>query len=226
MVYVDLSNSFTRKQITKFCKNHQYILKQIQKHFGSWVLKSLYLEEQLAYQTNEKLRPLAAVLDIDEIILCNIHMNTFQAPAGMYGPEPINFYAADYFQSPNGSPWPRDDVRLNPLLPGALDFIKEILRYDIKLYLITGRQEALRKETLENFLYVGLIGDKVFQLDKSDEWLIMKDDDLKVQVFKENRRKIIEKTHRITINIGDQISDLGLYGDKQICCPHLFYYTE
>jgi predicted secreted acid phosphatase len=46
-----------------------------------------------------------------------------------------------------------------------------------------------------------------------------------VRPFKEGRRKKIQETHRIVMNIGDQVSDLGLYGDVQVHCPQPFYFT-
>ena len=39
----------------------------------------------------------------------------------------------------------------------------------------------------------------------------------------EGRCKQIEKTHRIVINVGDQVSDLGLHGDNHFLLGHPFY---
>ena len=46
-----------------------------------------------------------------------------------------------------------------------------------------------------------------------------------VRPYKESRRRVIEASHRIVVNIGDQVSNLGLYGDVQVHVPHPFYYT-
>ena len=46
-----------------------------------------------------------------------------------------------------------------------------------------------------------------------------------IRPWKEGRRAVIEKEYRIVLNVGDQMSDLGLHGDRQYYLPHPFYTT-
>jgi predicted secreted acid phosphatase len=142
-----------------------------------------------------------------------------------------------------GHPWPRDDTRLNPLLPGAKLLIATLLANRVEVFFITGRAESLRDETVENFVYVGLAADNEASsselpilcakrlLDPSSGMLVMcPDSELppagkSIRPFKEAKRAAIAETHRIIMNIGDQVSDLGFYGERQILTPHPFYRT-
>jgi predicted secreted acid phosphatase len=225
MVYVDFSNPYLRGYLANhYCQNHRRALDTIRTCLAGWVTESRHREEKNAQ--GRPPRPLAAVLDIDEVLLCNIHMNTFQAPAGVQGADPVDFHASDYYLGPDGQQWPRGDLRLNPLLPGARELLEEIRRQGIKLFLITGRLESIREETIENFAYVGLA-----DIDVGPAALIMCPvaerplPGMSIRPWKEGRRAAIDETHRIVINVGDQISDLGLYGDMQIQCPHPYYWT-
>jgi predicted secreted acid phosphatase len=242
MVFVDFGNPYYRNHVKGFCKAHRAALDDIAAQLHDWSVQARRDEARLAVTEGRVPRELAAVLDIDEIVLSNIHMNTFQAPAGEQGPAPIDFHAADYFTAPDGKPWPRDDLRLNPLLPGARELLETLRDLGIRPFFITGRLESIRDETVENFEYVGLAaaGDPEESLDalfdladlkKTDGSLIMCPDaeyppaGQSIRPFKESRRRAIEATHRIVLNVGDQVSDLGLYGDIQVHVPHPYYWT-
>jgi hypothetical protein len=41
--------------------------------------------------------------------------------------------------------------------------------------------------------------------------------------FKEGQRLAIERHHRIVLNVGDQVSDIGLHGDTHMLLPNPFY---
>jgi hypothetical protein len=201
----------------------------------SWVGRSRSDEAARAAALGVAPRPLAAVVDIDEVLLSNIHMNSFAAPAGAQGPEPVDFHACDYYSAPGGDPWPRDDLRLNPLLPGSRRLLEELRAEGCAVFLVTGRLEAIRDETVENLVYVGLAGPRagaiwdVEDLRRPGGPLRMCPTALppggSIRPFKEEQRGRLEETHRIAINIGDQVSDLGLHGDTQVLIPHPFYYT-
>ena len=158
-------------------------------------------------------------------------MNTFCAR----GAEPVDFHAADHFLAPDGRPWPRDDLRLNPLLPGARELIEAAAALGLRVYLVTGRAESLRAETVENLVYVGLAGAAApfcpAALARPDGPLVMCPDaelprgGRSVRPYKEARRRAIEASHRIVVNVGDQASDLGAHGDVQVHCAHPFYWT-
>jgi predicted secreted acid phosphatase len=225
MVFVDFSNPFLRSYLASaYGPAHQRHLDAARAQIPQWATRARAVEAERGGIP----RPLAAVLDIDEVILANIHMNS-DAASG--------FHACDYYAAPDGKPWPRDDLRLNPLLPGARAFIDALLAENIKVVFLTGRLESIRDETVENFGFVGLAGDGApFRhaelMDPAAGRLIMypdaeyPTDGGSVRPFKENHRHNLEKTHHIVLNIGDQVSDLGLYGDVQIQTPHPFYYTR
>ena len=233
---VDFGNPYLRDYVRGFCDAHRRHLHGVQSRLAGWVSDSRQREALAAAAGRRAPRPLAATLDIDEVILSNIHMNVFRAPAGVQGPNPIDFHAADYFLAPDGRPWPRDDLRLNPLLPGARDLLETLRDLGVRVYMITGRLESIRDETVENLVFVGLAANTEDALFRPDDIarpggsLIMCPDaehpppGESVRPYKESRRRAIEATHRIVLNVGDQVSDLGLYGDVQVLCPHPFYW--
>jgi predicted secreted acid phosphatase len=233
MVFVDFSNPFLRRFLTDgYVKHHRQQLDGIRAQLPSWIAQANAAEAASGLPR----RPLAVVLDIDEVILSNIHMNSFQAEAGEQGPESVDFHACDYYAAPDGRPWPRDDLRLNPLLAGARELLEAIRDHGVAVYLITGRLNAIREETVENFVFVGLAGsganfvfDEAKMRSPDARTLIMLDEPLpagaSVRPFKEGQRKLIDATHRIVLNVGDQVSDMGLYGDVQVRTAHPFYYT-
>lgn len=236
MVLVDFSNPYLRNYLANsYCEVHRCHLDAVRACLPSWASEARAHEGARA--DGQPPRPLAAVLDIDEVILCNIHMNSFQAPPGMQEPGPIDFHASDYYLGPDGKCWPRGELRLNPLLPGARELLEEIRQLDIALFLITGRLESIRDETVENFVYVGVTSDDPAALipfstvARPGGSLIMYPDGERlppggsIQPWKESCRAMINKTHRIVINVGDQVSDLGLHGDMQIHCAHPYYWT-
>jgi predicted secreted acid phosphatase len=231
MVWVDFGNPYLRAYLQNgYLDGHRRFLDSVRGRLPEWAEASRRAEAAEGGH-----RPLAAVLDIDEVILCNIHMNSFQAPAGVQGPDPIDFHACDFYTAPDGHPWPRDDLRLNPLLPGARELLEELVRLNIEIFMITGRLESIRDETVENFAYVGLAGaspDSIFPIDRLAQpggVLIMCPDaeypppGSSVRPYKESRRRAIAERYRIVANIGDQVSDLGLFGDVQIHAWHPFY---
>ena len=237
MVHVDLSNPWMRAYLSKFGALHRGCLDDLRKRLSGWVAASRSAEATLAAAEKRNPRPLAVVVDIDEVLLCNVHMNSFQAAAGVQGPDPIDFHAADHFTGPDGKPWPRTELRLNPLLPGARELLESFRTQGLRIYMITGRLESIRDETIENFVHVGLAGDtddfifRTSSLTGPSSPLIMSPDaehpkpGESIRPFKESRRFAIEASHRIVANIGDQASDLGLHGDVQIICQHPFYWT-
>jgi len=250
MVFVDFSNPFLRRYLeSTFVSEHEERMADILEQLPGWVETFGEAEKERGEP-----RPLAVVLDIDEVLLSNIHMNS-------HG----DFHAADYFtRGDNDAPWPRDEKRLNPLLPGARALLKMILALDVEVFFLTGRSESIRDETIENFQFVGLVEDTpdenwrpveppLFSAEDFSLRLIMRpvavadpvaaadpvsvaasvattaaaaNPTETVAAYKTARRRKIESTHRIIANVGDQVSDLGLYGDIQVHMPHPFYWTE
>jgi len=230
MVFVDFSNPFTREYLAaEFGPAHRRALEAVRARLPAWAAAARALE------AGGRGRPLAAVVDVDEVVLGNIHANTFQAAAGVQGPGPVDFFACDFFEAPGGGAWPRAETRLGPLLPGARELLEELRRLGVAPVLLTGRLEPLRAETIENLALVGLAGPgAVFSFEElggEGGALLMcpavedPPPGGSVRPFKEGRRARLELTHRIVLNIGDQVSDLGLHGDWQVQVPHPFYRT-
>lgn len=233
MVFVDCSNPYTRDYIRRYAGAHGRFLDGVTANVARWAAASRGRE---AEAEGRQPRPLAAVFDIDEVILSNIHMNSFR---GVQGGLAVDFHAADYFAGPDGQPWPRGH-RLNPLLPGARELLVECLSAGLAVFFVTGRVESIRDETVENFAHVGLTdlfpAAELARTGGGPPWMsppmlqLCPDAEKpapgeSIRPFKEARRRAIEQTHRIVFNIGDQISDLGLHGDVQVHDPHVFYWT-
>ena len=177
------------------------------------------------------------VLDIDEVLLCNTHLNGFAAAAGVQGPDPVDFHVADFFTDRvSGEPWGRADTG-DPALPGALALLREVVAQGIRPFFVTGRLESIRAITVEDFRRAGFVGAPGAPLEAKElaagpasVLLMCPDADdpppgQSTRPFKEGRRAEIEKARRIVFNAGDQVSDLGLHGDHQVYLPHPFYYT-
>lgn len=221
MVFVDFSNPYLRRHLAEdYCAAHRRHLEEVCRRLPG-----------LAAAAAGDARPLAAVLDVDEVILCNIHENSFRAPAGAQGPEPVDFHACDHYLAPGGTPWPREDTRLNPLLPGARELLEMLRHLGVEPFLVTGRLESLRAETVENLAFVGAELPLALLADPAGGRLVMCPDagrpppGASIGPWKEKCRATIDKTHRIVVNVGDQVSDLGLYGDSHYHCHHPFYHT-
>jgi predicted secreted acid phosphatase len=143
---------------------------------------------------------LAAVFDIDETSLSN-----WDAMAGCgfcaYSVE-RKLYSEDH------------DTAIAPVLL-LYNFAKA---KGVKLFFVTGRQEAERAITIKNLNEVGY-----------SDWtdLIMQADGNKLPagVFKpKDRQAIVDKGYRIVLNIGDQNSDLaGCCSERVFKLPNPFY---
>lgn len=228
MVFVDFSRADLRRTLAGHAARHAARLAEVRAQLPALAAASREAEQR----AGGRARPLAAVVDIDEVILANIHMNSFSAPATADGPA-IDFHASDFFTGPDGRPWPRGEHRLNPLMPGAWQLLADLSAAGLRVVLLSGRAESLRAETLENFALVGLTG-AGGPLDPAalaaGDLILCPDAELprgggSIAPFKRARRLALEASHRIALNIGDQESDLGGAGDAHILLSHPFYAT-
>ena len=225
-----MSNPYYRDFFPKWLALHEKRLNRIRSLLPGIAAAARAAEAGAAEAAGREARPLGAVFDIDEILLCNIHLNGYSAPAGVQGPDPIDFHAADFFVDPaTKKKWGRDDP-CNPPLPGAVALLRAVADLGIKIFFITGRLEHLREETVSNFERVGIdIPPEALRARGADEILTLCPPEKdprpgeSIRPYKEGRRKQIEKTHRIVINVGDQVSDLGLHGDNHFLLGHPFY---
>lgn len=235
MVLVDFSNPFTRDYYPKWLAAHGEYLRGLRANLAAWAADARAAEAA----TGNPPRPIAVVFDIDEVLLCNTHLNGFQAPAGAQGPQPVDFHAADFFvDRETGKPWGREDPG-DPPLPGAAALLEAVGELGIQPFFVTGRLESIRGITVEDFRRAGFLRGPdtpraalaADDLAAGRDILVMVPDGQypppgsSVRPFKEARRAEIEKTHRIMLNVGDQLSDLGLHGDRQFYLPHPFYST-
>lgn len=216
MVRLDLTDPRIQEAVRSFGARHFARLLAICHALKQWLADAWMAESAAAESANSSPRRLAVVLDIDEVLLCNIHENRLEG----------RFYVADHFAGPDGrNTWPRGETRLGPALPGAHILLEHLMMLDVDVFLVTGRRESLRAETVENLNYVGLGP----YLGAVCGWLMMCPNeypgDASIAPFKENCRARIGRTHRIVANIGDQVSDLGLHGDRQVLLDHPFYRT-
>jgi phosphoglycolate phosphatase-like HAD superfamily hydrolase len=228
---VDFSNPVLRHYMRDYCAAHRAFLDGVRAQLPGWIEQARLEEARMGAP-----RPLAAVLDLDEVVFSNIHTNAFRAPAGAQGAAAVDFHAADFFRTAGGRPWPRDLLRLNPLLPGARELIADLQGRGLRVFFLSGRREDIRAETVENFEHAGLAAPGTTSgalLDSAD--LALVDGPLilcpkppavgqSIRPYKEARRRAIEGRYRIVVNVGDQASDLGLYGDAQVLVPNPFYW--
>ena len=224
MVVVDFSNPFLRDYYPKWLANHQAQLDQVRAELPQWAEEARAQEAAEAKREGREPRSLAVVFDIDEVLLCNTHLNGYKGAD-------VDFHAADFFVDPaSGEKWGREDPG-DPPLPGAVALLEKVAALNLKPYFVTGRLESISDITKEDFRRAGFFGDgkPVAMLDK--DTLIMVPDDAypkageSIRPFKEGSRAKIDEAHRIVMNIGDQASDLGLYGDRHIYLPQPFYTT-
>jgi predicted secreted acid phosphatase len=232
MVVLDFSNPFLRDYFPKWLRAHGEHLRAVREALPAWAAEARVAEGAQAAREGRAPRPLAAVFDIDEVLLCNTHLNGYRAAEP--GSEAVDFHVADFFTDPaTGGPWGRRDPG-DPPLPGARALLEEVAALGVQPFFITGRLEAIRAITAEDFRRAGFTDAAVPAADLAAERgiLVMCPDGLltgdgpprSIRPFKEGRRALIEKTHRIILNAGDQISDLGLHGDRQYYLPHPFYF--
>lgn len=225
MVAVDFANPFLREFFAEWLAHHGPRLQCVQDSLPEWIGRSAELERAAAAAAGRPPRGLALTLDIDEVLLCNISENGYRDPAAG-----VDFHVADALD------WPRD-LHLNPPLPGAQNLIAAAHALGLAVFFVSGRLEGIRGETIRNFELAGfsdprgIRGPRPADLWRADGPLHLCPDaddpppGASIRPVKERHRREIENTHRIIANVGDQVSDLGLYGDVQIFLPHPFYFT-
>jgi len=206
MVFVDFSNPYLRGLLGTYVAEHREQLDWIRAALPEWVDESSRLESARAPADR---RPLAIVLDIDEVVLCNISEHTYDVGD-------IRFRARDYFDELGEG--------LCPALPGAWELIADVRSLGLTLFFVTGRREAIRAETVANFA-AAKFGEATIIMRPDDDLAGADMAGASVRPWKEARRAEIDREYRIVANVGDQASDLGDYGDRQIAVANPFYWT-
>jgi predicted secreted acid phosphatase len=211
-MFLDLDNVYVRQEIELFAARHAGRMEGARKALID-----------AAHMARDDPRPLAVVLDIDEVLLSNVYDAVWTSPQG------VAWYAADYFADAWGHSWPRGETPFGPALPGALQLLEAARAHNIAVFYVTGRSEDIRPLTVANFESQGIGAPEDFPALKDSRSLALcmrpHNDTRSTQAFKQDCRAAISRTHRIVLNLGDQASDLGEFGDVQLLLPHCLYFT-
>jgi hypothetical protein len=257
MVHVNFGNPVARREYLSWRQRHSAVLHRLKiAGIADNRRRSIMLE-----RATGGTRRMSVVLDIDEVLLCNIRAAPTEGTLS-YNPRRwvektfadvsvsagvANRAAAAIGEAHPGS-WPpdeawahltRDGTGFNPPMPGALGVLEKCRELGLDIFLVTGRAECLRADTVDNLELAGMTGDHT-GLRRQDlmvapgggkQVLMMAPEDMTeygtAGAFKLEMRKRLESSgHRISTNVGDQLSDLGEHGDEQVLIPHSFYHTK
>jgi predicted secreted acid phosphatase len=221
----DASNRAARQVFVEWLAMHRRSLDSYTARFREWTNASRAAEAAAAAKAARPARPLAATFDIDEVLLCNLHL---------VGDPRDGWRAAPYLEGPDGRPWPAGS-RASPPMAGAVELVREVVRCGARPYFVSRRHESCRAETVANLIAAGFVapapGAPLGGEDIDSGTLRLYDPtpeeakDTSQRYYKEGVRREIEATHRIVANFGDQVSDLGEYGDNQCLLINPFYCT-
>ena len=214
MPFVDVDNPFIASYFPRWLAAHGSTLGALAEKMPEWAEEGRRMNPH---------RPLATVFDIDEILLCNL-----QTPPGDH-----RIHIADFFvDRETARPWSREDPA-TPALPGALGLLNAVVSAGVRPVFVTGRAEALRDETIEEFRRAGFVGAAGAPLAFGDLvagaatslHMFRPSANRPVRAFKEGVRRGLEKNSQILANVGDQLSDMGGCGGRHILMSHPFYFT-
>lgn len=212
MVAVDARNPFLRDYFPRWLAAHTANLEALASRLPRYAAESARAEEEEA--AGRPPRPLAAVFDIDEVLLCNLHRS---------GDAAADWFVADFFGDPPDAPHPRGSPR-DPPYPGARRLLESARAAGLELFFVTGRAEGLRADTVADFAAAGFPaagGDRLRLRPPAGAG----GKSAPVRRWKLAERESIAASHRIVVNVGDQLSDLGGPGDRHVLLPHPFYTT-
>jgi acid phosphatase len=181
---------------TQTAIEHDLIIREVYREAGAKLLEALKDRQWDALPKGERRGPLkrlkpAVILDIDETVLDN---SPYQARLVQSGGE---------FNEFSWSEWCREKAA-KPL-PGALEFTQLAVKHGVSVFYLSNRAQDLNVVTLDNlradgfpvasgepaFLGLGTIVDGCEQ----------------VGTEKGCRRELIGRTHRVLLQVGDQIGD-------------------
>lgn len=167
---------------------------------------------------DERRKPRAIVVDIDETVLDNSPAQAF----AVKNRRPFNL--------PDWYSW--GEKRRAKAIPGAVDFLNYAVSKGVKIFYVSNRDEVQKPATIDNLKSVG------FQ-DISGENVILRTK----ESGKETRRKMISEKYRIVLLAGDNLNDFSdvfetrsiaerfaatdknrqLFGRKYIVLPNAMY---
>ena len=168
----------------------------------------------------ERKRPRAVMVDIDETVLDN-------SPAQAYNiKNRLVFNPKDWYA------W--GEMRKAKAIPGAVDFINYATSKGVKVFFVSNRDEVQKQATMDNLKNVGFA-------DVTPDNVLLRT----TEASKEARRELILKTYRIVFFMGDNLDDhsnvferksvidrfaevdkaKGMFGKKYIMLPNAMYGT-
>ena len=139
---------------------------------------------------NERKKPRAVMVDIDETVLDNSPNQAFQVSSR------TAFNNKDWFM------WV--EMRKAKAIPGAVDFVNYADSKGVKVFFVSNRNEVERQATIENLKGVGV-------RNVSDENVLLKTK----ESSKEERRHFILQKYRIALSIGDNLDDHSMVFEKK-----------
>ncbi len=146
----------------------------------------------------------AAVFDIDDTLFSSYNVSSTNSPAFTYDPERSSV---------------AETTCELPIIKTTRNLLKDFQSWGMNIFLITGRSETERKETMECLNAAGISGWKQLTMRQTG-------DKTPASSYKANARKSIEATGvKIGPSIGDQVSDMsfGSLG-RGFLMPNLMYF--
>jgi hypothetical protein len=205
---------------------------------------------QIARVPPEEKKPLAVIIELDEVILSTLHTSTSPAMAAPpeYADNPLlsgPFAAREFFTGRDGGPWP-ENSHICPMLPGAWELLATFKANNVEIFFTTFRDESLRVMMIENLMCMGiaspcsvpaervancleaakLSADKRIPLLCEKELTYGPNSRLLLHesaVCRNSYRAAVTNTHRVIMNISGHIRDLGVHGDNHVHIMHPFY---
>lgn len=132
--------------------------------------------------------PLAVIMDLDETVLDN---SAFEAQVLIDQVRRVHLQRQEFLELEAGG-----------LVPGSIEFIREVLAAQVKIFAITNRRLPEKEHTLNRLRKLGI------QVDNPAQFEVMfRNDSVGWTRDKTSRRREVAQTHRIILIIGDQLGD-------------------
>ena len=181
---------------TQTAIEHDLIYREVYRSAGEKLLAALKDRKWDALAKNERKHPLknlkpAVILDIDETVLDN---SPYQAQLIANGAEYNEATWAEWCRSKSAR-----------ALPGALEFAEAAAKRGVTVFYLSNRAQDLTEATLDNLRQLG------FPIARGEDVFLGLG--TVVQGCEQNgtekgcRRELIGRTHRVLLQVGDQIGD-------------------
>ncbi len=158
----------------------------------NWAKMTLAMDDKTKKKLpkEERKRPRAVVVDIDETVLDNSPAQASNAK---------NHLA---FDLKGWYAW--GEMRKAKAIPGAVDFANYARSKNVRIFYVSNRDEVQKQATIDNLKAVGFP-------DISEENVVLRQKDSS----KETRRQAIAQKYRIVILMGDNLNDMAQQFEKK-----------